>query len=134
MQTFEVDDDLVALIWEKANPKPFEQLTFSSALRKVLTQPAPGLDLDSLNAMSDIDTDALLEELMKMKRERTKSPSVSTWIAQIPELNPIKEVKEWVRVCNYLGIDVGSDSARRKLAAWVKQNKKYWPPVPELES
>lgn len=36
MRTFPVDDDLVALVWEQAKPAPFEQLSFSEALRRVL--------------------------------------------------------------------------------------------------
>lgn len=36
MRTFPVEDDLVALVWEQAKPAPFEQLTFSDALRRVL--------------------------------------------------------------------------------------------------
>tara|TARA_B100001105_G_scaffold79705_1_gene63144 strand:+ start:2785 stop:3312 length:528 start_codon:yes stop_codon:yes gene_type:complete len=36
MQSFTVDDDLVSLVWERARPKPFEQLSFSDALRRVL--------------------------------------------------------------------------------------------------
>jgi hypothetical protein len=29
MKNFPVDDDLVALVWERANPRPFENLSFS---------------------------------------------------------------------------------------------------------
>jgi hypothetical protein len=39
MRTFEVEDDLVALVWARANPKPFEHLSFSDALRRVLDVP-----------------------------------------------------------------------------------------------
>jgi hypothetical protein len=37
MRSFPVDDDLVAILWEQAKPTPFEQLSFSEALRRVLT-------------------------------------------------------------------------------------------------
>lgn len=36
MRTFPVDEDVVALVWEQAKPAPFEQLSFSEALRRVL--------------------------------------------------------------------------------------------------
>jgi hypothetical protein len=36
MEQFPVDDDLVETVWKLANPKPFENLTFSSALRRTL--------------------------------------------------------------------------------------------------
>ena len=37
MRTFPVGDDVVALVWELAKPAPFEQLSFSEALRRVLS-------------------------------------------------------------------------------------------------
>jgi len=40
MRTFPVDDDVVALVWETAKPAPFEQLSFSDALRRVLARPS----------------------------------------------------------------------------------------------
>ena len=36
MDKFYVDDDLVELVWQLAKPKPFENLSFSAALRRVL--------------------------------------------------------------------------------------------------
>jgi len=36
MQQFPVEDDVVVVVWQRANPKPFESLTFSAALRRVL--------------------------------------------------------------------------------------------------
>jgi Arc/MetJ family transcription regulator len=36
MQQFPVDEEVVAVVWKRANPRPFEQLTFNSALRRVL--------------------------------------------------------------------------------------------------
>lgn len=38
MRSFPVSDDLVALIWKWAHPKPFEQLTFDDALRRVISE------------------------------------------------------------------------------------------------
>lgn len=36
MQKFDVDDEVVEAVWERAKPKPFENLNFNSALRRVL--------------------------------------------------------------------------------------------------
>ena len=44
MREFPVDDDLVALIWQRADPRPFEQLSFSEALRRVLKLPRSPLE------------------------------------------------------------------------------------------
>lgn len=40
MRTFEIDEDLVKLIWAKAKPQPFENLSFSDALRRILVEPS----------------------------------------------------------------------------------------------
>jgi hypothetical protein len=40
MRTFEIDEDLVKLVWAKAKPEPFENLSFSDALRRVLVEPS----------------------------------------------------------------------------------------------
>ena len=40
MRSFPVEDDVVELVWAKAKPAPFEQLTFSEALRRILAQPS----------------------------------------------------------------------------------------------
>lgn len=36
MRSFPVEEDVVALVWAKAKPAPFEQLSFSDALRRIL--------------------------------------------------------------------------------------------------
>jgi hypothetical protein len=36
MQQFPVDDEVVAAVWQRAKPKPFENLSFNLALRRVL--------------------------------------------------------------------------------------------------
>ena len=38
MQQVNVDDDILALVWKLANPKPFENLTFNAALRRVFQE------------------------------------------------------------------------------------------------
>ena len=39
MHQFEVDDEVVHAVWERAKPKPFENLNFNLALRRVLDLP-----------------------------------------------------------------------------------------------
>jgi hypothetical protein len=58
MATFPVDDDVVALVWRLAKPAPFENLSFSEALRRILsrdsgTEPiAASPDADSHSGIS----------------------------------------------------------------------------------
>ena len=75
---FDVDDDLVALIWQLAKPKPFEQLTFSQALRRILAGPvseqiAPAQELapdaESPSEKQELLADRLLAELSNMSDE-----------------------------------------------------------------
>ena len=59
MQQFNVDnvdDDIVALVWKLAKPKPFENLTFNGALRRVFQE-----QLGSAPAKGNTDD---LEELL----------------------------------------------------------------------
>ncbi len=77
MQRFDVDDDLVELVWQRAKPKPFETLTFSSALRRVLStalSDAPPKELPKVKVT--------LEELVERTRaeiasQPKKAPSPS---------------------------------------------------------
>jgi hypothetical protein len=157
---FDVDDDLVALIWQLAKPKPFEQLTFSQALRRVLAESAP-LQLPervepaqvlahAIAPPSDeqeLLADRLLAELSSMSdeefaakyprhekpRERIRAPSPRPflWLNNVPELVSLKHLRNWVDICKHLDIDVGSDSARRRLKEWVAIHRPSWPAVPD---
>jgi hypothetical protein len=140
-----VDEDLVNLVWRLAKPDAFENLSFSDALRRALnaTQstatPAKGIELDP---------DALLAELAAMgddefreqhpnfekprRRVRAASPDPLQWLAQVPELAGKRQLRDWVSICRHLHIDVGGDSARRRLASWVATNRPQWPPVPDI--
>lgn len=70
MRTFPVDDDVVALVWEQARPAPFEQLSFSEALRRVLTGKKQ-------------DVPAQAEPLPKAK---TRVPTAAELLAEIEAL------------------------------------------------
>ena len=150
----DVDDDLVALIWQLAKPKPFEKLTFSQALRKVLTGPAPEYlpepvaSAPAIKSPSEAqEVDRLLAELSSMpdeefaakyprhekprQRIRAPSPNPILWLNNVPELVPLTHLRNWVDICKYLHIDVGTDSARRRLKEWVATHRPSWPAVPD---
>jgi hypothetical protein len=146
MQNFEVDDDVAAAVWRLANPRPFENPSFSDALRKVLTmhQMQPTLLpqtreplladrlLAELEAMSKEDLEKLNEAVTSKRRQRAPSPSTEQWASTIPALRAIHHLRSWKDVCDHLKIVVGGDSARRKLAAWVKERHPEWPAVPDV--
>ncbi|MEK0337749.1 MAG: type I restriction endonuclease [Nitrosopumilus sp.] len=65
------------------------------------------------------------------KRTKTPTPSVRDWLMKIPDLKSVQNLNSWRSICDYLKIDVGSDSARRKLNKWIKENRPEWPDIPE---
>lgn len=146
MQQFDVDDDLAEEVWRLANPRPFENPTFSDALRKALalhqTQPnllrqtraLPSADemLAELDAMSKEDLEKLSEAVTSKQRLRSPSPSAEQWASTVPALRVVHQLTSWKYICDHLEIAVGQDSARRKLAAWVKEHHPEWPAVPDV--
>jgi hypothetical protein len=64
---------------------------------------------------------------------KKKSPSPYEWSQQIPELSGVSECDTWKKICDHLRINVEGDSARRRLAKWVANNKPYWPSIPDPE-
>lgn len=129
MPQFNVDEDLAALVEKLAKPKPFENLTFNSALRRVLTNLAPTVEagMDELNK--------LLAESMPLANNPKKvpSPSAQQWIALVPELKNKRGLTTWKSLCDHLKIQTGGDSARRRLKNWVKEHKPTWPEVPGID-
>ena len=83
MQQFPVDNEVVEEVWKRANPKPFENLSFNSALRRVLELPSdtngnlvplslpPGGNLSDKGQRDDLDQ--LLDEALAA-RPRLKAP------------------------------------------------------------
>jgi hypothetical protein len=161
MQQFPIDDDLVGFVWRFSNPQPFEQLTFSAALRRVLVGPripkterdlllSEGLlaELDEPAAVKPLTAaeaeQALAEELLAeldalpnvfhkiRKRERKPSPKAKEWAADVPELAGVAGRANWRSLCAHLKVAVGTDSARRRLRAWVAANRPGWPEVPDV--
>ena len=131
MPQFNVDEDLAALVEKLAKPKPFENLTFNSALRRVLK------NLSAPTEDAGVETlDQLLAESMALAKKEPKkapSPSAQQWAALVPELKNKKVLTTWKSLCDHLKIQTGGDSARRRLKNWVKENKASWPEVPGID-
>lgn len=131
MPQFHVDDDLAALVERLAKPKPFENLSFNAALRRVLMSSAGG----SMKKARDPELDQLLAEAMaeaSAMPKKVSSPSAEEWASSVPELKAKRGLGTWKAICDLLKIETAGDSARRKLKNWVKANRPSWPPVPDL--
>jgi len=132
MPEFTVDDDLAALVWQLAKPKPFEVLSFSAALRRVLQAPAVAAATD----VKGDDLDVLLSQsayLARAEPKKAPTPSPTDWIATVSELKGRKGLHTWKAICDMLKIDTAGDSARRKLKNWVKLHRPMWPAVPDID-
>lgn len=128
MPQFTVDEDIAALVEQLAKPKPFENLSFNAALRRVLHEHIKPKKVD------DELEQLLAESLVAARKEpkKTPSPSPQQWAASVPELKGRNDLNTWKEVCVLLKIDTAGDSARRKLKNWVKANRPNWPSVPEI--
>ena len=132
MKTFEVDDDLSALVWQLAKPRPFENLTFSAALRRVLQGAATSVSAPP----AEDPIDAILRVSVATSRAEPKkapTPSPIKWASTVPELKSRKGLNTWKAICDLLKIDTAGDSARRKLKNWVKLHRPMWPAVPDID-
>lgn len=54
------------------------------------------------------------------------------WVEHIPELSNVKGLDTWTNICDHLKLNHKDKSARRALKSWVKENKPFWTPVPNL--
>ena len=142
MPQFHVDEDVAALVENLAQPKPFENLTFNAALRRVLAGVVAASPKATKAAKPDPELDQLLAESTELARARAAlksgakkvpSPSAAQWAATVPELKSKRGLESWKAICDFLKIETGGDSARRKLKHWVKANRPAWPAVPDLE-
>lgn len=132
MPQFHVDEDLAALVERLAKPKPFENLSFNAALRRVLQNPP----VAAPKRGKDAALEQLLAESMALAAagpKKAKSPNPQEWAASVPELKSRRGMVTWKAICDALKIETAGDSARRKLRNWVKSNRPTWPPVPEIE-
>jgi len=132
MPQFSVDEDLAALVERLAKPKPFENLSFNAALRRVLQSQLTA----AAKKTNNDDLEQLLAEslaLAKAAPKKAHSPSAREWVATVPELRSKKGLNTWKAICDALKIDTAGDSARRKLKNWVKSNRSSWSPVPDID-
>ncbi len=120
MPQFLVDDDLAALVWELAEPKPFENLTFNVALRRAL----------ALIKKSRTGSPVVVPV---KEAKRAATPDANDYLAKVPELQQkVQGRADWSKLCKAVGVEPKGDSARRKLRLWVEQNRPNWPPVPRV--
>ncbi len=127
MPQYMVDEDVAALVERLAKPKPFENLSFNAALKRVFQQ--------YISSSEAADGLASLEQLLEEARQQKKEPTPSPvkWVLGVPELKGKKGLTTWKAVCDLLEIDTAGDSARRRLRNWVKVNRPMWPEVPRLK-
>lgn len=133
MTMYEVDDELAAVIERLAKKKPFENLSFQEGLRRVIQEyvpKAPSVDVPELARQVSVENGpAVARSVVK----KAPTPSAIEWAATVPELKKQRHLTTWKAITDSLDIETLGDSARRKLAAWVKTNRPIWPPVPEIE-
>ena len=123
MPQFTVDDDVAALVERLAKKKPFENLSFNDALRRILQG-------DDISAPLG---DSVAAGSKKSEAKKAPTPSPEEWIATIPDLKGRKGLHTWKAICVLLKIDTAGDSARRRLKNWVKVNRPNWPAVPDID-
>lgn len=85
MQTFSVEDDVIAMVWQAAKPRPFETLTFNDALRRILIKQSV-LEISGRNA--DV-SDLLRDELNNNSFARKRAPRAD--LQQLVKLGKLKE-------------------------------------------
>ena len=102
-RTFTVEDDVVALVWEQAEPAPFEQLSFSEALRRVLDRKARQTmqvvpQTLPKSKPSAPDADELLAELLTLPASaaggRNRAPKAD--LRELVRLGILKEGQELI--------------------------------------
>lgn len=128
MPQFHVEDDVAAQVELLAKKRPFETLSFNDALKRIL--PAAKLGLQKNQPAIDLET--LFGPRTNVGPKKAPSPSASEWAAKVPELRQKRQLTNWKAICKALNIDPAGDSARRKLKAWVNENRPDWPAVPEV--
>ncbi|WP_146162517.1 DUF4248 domain-containing protein [Nitrosospira multiformis] len=126
MPQFYVGDDVVAAIWKLANPKPFENLSFDTALRRVIAGFAQVVERPLEHSNNSPE-----EPIAYVAPRRAPTPSAKQWAASIQELKSVPNLTSWKSICDHLEIKTAGDSARRKLQKWIENNKPLWPRVPD---
>jgi len=125
MPKYHVDAEVASKIEMLVKKEPFENITFNEALIRLLV-----LVPSDVSNRDDFLNDLL--DSLPNKSNVKSSPRPSEWVKEIPELSDKSKFSTWKSICDFLSIDVGADSARRKLQAWVASNRPHWPKVPEV--
>lgn len=111
MQSFPVEDDLVALVWERAKPRPFEQLTFNDALRRVLdVKEGKAPKGSTRSAASPPSGDELLAELEALPTEGTRQRAPKADLRELVKLGLLTEGQE-LFLMDYQGNRVANGKA-----------------------
>lgn len=122
MPQFIVDDDVAALVERLAKKKPFEELSFNDALRRIF----------QVEGTAKITPDAFPQTEVNAHK-KAPTPSPEEWVAGVADLKGKKGLHTWKAICVLLKIDTAGDSARRRLKNWVKVNRHNWPAVPDID-
>jgi hypothetical protein len=131
MPQFTVDKDVARLVERLAGLEPFEHLTFNNALKRVLEKLVKLLETQHKGAGKPAIAESMTMAALKEKpRKKAVSPSAQKWAQTVPDLAG-KEFVDWKAICDQLQVETGTDSARRRLQAWVKENRPMWPAVPD---
>lgn len=126
MSQYTVGDDLALRVERLAKQKPFENINFQDALRRIVEE------LEVLRQeKSDNELDLSDLDLLTLTPKKLPSPEPSDWLARVPELKNKPELSSWKAICDYLKIETSGDSARRRLKKWVATNRPDWPAIPE---
>ena len=127
MIQFSVDDDLALQIEQLAKRKPFENITFNEALRRIVDEV---WKMREERSPTKVATRVPVFDASAAKK--AASPDTSDWLQKVPELKSKKDLRSWKAVCDYLKVNTAGDSARRKLKKWVEINRPDWPEVPDI--
>jgi hypothetical protein len=134
MAMYEVDDELAFQVDRLApRHKPFETLSFQEGLRRVLDQyvsKSPAVDIPELARRVTVENAVAIARGVVKK---APTPSAIEYAASVPELKKQRHLTTWKAITDSLDIDTMGDSARRKLAAWVRVNKPDWAAVPDID-
>jgi hypothetical protein len=110
VQTFPVDDDVVEAVWRLVNPKPFENLSFSAALRRVLAmvenggkpQAVPSVASQANRSIPTHGLEDLLAEVSASK-DRSKAPKAD--LRKLVKAGLLQDNEE-LYLINYQGVRV----------------------------
>lgn len=134
---YEIDDELAFLIDRHApRTKPFEHITLQEGLRRILNQYLPPAGAPTAVDITELARQVSIESAVSLARsiqKKAPTPSAIEWARSVPELAKFKHLTTWKAICDQLDIETLGDSARRKLAVYVRQEHPQWPPVPDIE-